>query len=254
MGKKRSNASKQKQANKATHQKKKNKLFGVTMKKGGGRERPMSGMIVLDPKTAPPKKGEAHKKKRKVMCSGKPKPQKRKGEEHEDFKRQMESLQERNNVSQKKKKYSASVKKKMLLKNMADATFVIDDKKKSTERLMSETTSKVGKLSGIGVSSAPKFQFFANSDNSGVSSPAPKFQYIVNDDNKLQLLATKKPDAWSHDNKPTLLECDNPYAALDNHDDSEGEMGESKRPPKPAPIQFAPPSFGGGSVFIDPDL
>jgi hypothetical protein len=92
----------------------------------------------------------------------------------------------------------------------------VDDKDKSTFRLLEETTARM-KQGFDGIGSGP--------------------------------LAKRLP-TWSVDHKPASLEIDNPYAVLGDSSD------EEKRAPPLSLFRFAQPSFSVSIIRndIDPDL
>jgi hypothetical protein len=132
--------------------------------------------------------------------------------EHVEFDRQMASAQERTRRPGTKGKGQTLA--------LAPATLVVDDKEKSTFRLLEETTVR--------------FQ--------------QGFESIGNGPLAKKLLPTWAVD----DDQPTSLEVDNPYAVLGG--DSSDEEGLTQ--PPPPLFRFAPPRFSVETAQddVDPDL
>ena len=198
MGKKKSNTGKKKQA-------KVSKKFGVAAKQG--KKEP--SQVVLNHKPRPQNNGLSKQSTINVVSNQVRNIVARKARdpEHEEFDRQMASAQERSRCR-------ARVKRRTLA--LAPATLVVDDKDKSTSRLLEEATDRM--IQGFdGIGSGP--------------------------------LARRLP-TWSADEKPASLETDNPYAVLGDSSDE-----EKLAPPLPL-FRFAPPSFSISATQddIDPDL
>jgi hypothetical protein len=207
MGKKKSKTGKQKQA-------KASKKFGVAVKQGK-REH---GQFVLNPKQRPQNNASSSSSSSKQCRNVVPNERtnnvsdrKARDPEHVEFDRQMASAQERTRRPGTKGKGQTLA--------LAPATLVVDDKEKSTFRLLEETTVR--------------FQ--------------QGFESIGNGP------LTKKLPTWAvDDDQPTSLEVDNPYAVLGG--DSTDEEG-CAQPPLPL-FRFAPPTLlvAATQDDVDPDL
>lgn len=198
MGKKKSKTGKQKQA-------KASRKFGVAVKQGKREQT----RFVRNPKPRP--QNNALSKQSINVVSNQVSniiSRKTRDPEHVEFDRQMASVQERTRPRAKVKRHPLA---------LAPATLVVDDKDKSTSRLLEETTARMKEgLDGIG------------------SGP----------------LAKRLP-TWSVDDKTVSLEIDNPYAVL------LGDSSDEEKLAPPLPLfRFAPPSFSVSTTHddIDPDL
>ncbi len=143
MGKKKSKIAKKKQAKQASRK------FGVVVKKAtGGREQSSSSAVSVPFQDGTKKsllKKSATGKKRFATLSPKTHLQHAKNEEHDDFERQMASAQERSQAG------AGRVKTKKSQLKLTPATLIVDDKQKSTSRLLQETTFHLESgLNGIG--------------------------------------------------------------------------------------------------------
>lgn len=225
MAKKRSKTAKQKQA-KAARQ------FGVSVKKGGGREKVDAAVMVDASQKKKKKNGRkwATKPNLDDTSTTAKKKNQSPSNEQSDFLNQMKGLEERrvwqrNRAVNDKKAQTQQVQ-------LAEATLVIDDRKKSTQRLVHETEERltVG-MNGIGVQ-----------QQSSVFYPT----------NKLQVMAAQQRDAWAEEDK--ILETDNPYAALEIGDSDDDGEEKVMLKPQVSLFQFAPPSFAVGVTDVDPDL
>lgn len=156
----------------------------------------------------------------------------------DDFDAQMASAQERQ--AARESFHSNNNKKKNATRHhvFQPATLIVDDKHKSTSRLLDETTSQIHQgLHGIGSS----------------SSLQPR--------SSLSLAAASGGTAWSatDTSEPCELKSNNPYAALGAGDsDDEEEQQQVALPTLPL-FRLAPPSFvmGGNNNDdddVDPDL
>lgn len=231
MGKKRSKVSKQKQA-KATAASRSRK-FGVSVKKGGGREQTTA--LVLDSKKKQPRSNATKSINKPVKPqapwlgkdSPNQKPRSHEDEEQADFDRQFASMEERQKALASKK--SGKKKGSVIMPTFAPATLIIDDAQKSTARLMEEATSRVQAFQDIGQQVTT---------NSGLDTQ------VMSNSNKLQLLAAQQRATWNmaeaEENVPTSV--NNAFSALQEDSDNEWENPEETAP---APLfQFAAPSFG----------
>lgn len=240
MGKKKSKIAKKKQAKQAQASRK----FGVLVKKGtGGREQSLQVVMNHGDNAKQNKRnGKKYTVKSKFVAASPSKTLSQKAarnEEHDDFTRQMASAQERQEAKQlntkKKKAQQAQV-------SFKPATLIVDDKHKCTSRLMQETTTHLASgLNGIG--------------NTVQRST-------------LSLAAYASSGGWTTDSntnhdETSTLESDNPYAALDNGDDSDEEQQlhqELMEAPTLPLFRLAPPSFaingsnGINDDDVDPDL
>lgn len=233
MGKKRSKTAKQRQARATT-----SKRFGVMVKKGGGREQ--ASPFVLDPK----KKPTNEKSRKSLLFENANKASKNQpATKTDEFSLEMRSMEERHaQWSSSKKKKKKGGKKHSF--NFAPSAIAVDDKDKSTERLMDETAARVKDL---------KVQLGQQQHET------PPFR-----SSRLQDLAKNNPLAWSnHESSP--LESNNPYAVLEGDDSSEENTTvTSNVSSKQNPFQFAPASFDISTTVstvpqsepldIDPDL
>jgi hypothetical protein len=204
MGKKKSKTGKQKQA-------KASRKFGVAVKQGKREQT----QFVLNPKRLQNHASLSCAKQSKNVVPNESTSNvsgsKSRDPEHVEFDRQMASAQERT------RRNGTKVKRQTLA--FAPATLVVDDKEKSTSRLLEETTVRVQQgFDGIG------------------NGPLPK------------RLPTWPVDA----NPPASLDVGNPYAVLGG--DSSDEEGFA---PPPLPLfRFAPPTFSIATTQhdVDPDL
>ncbi|KAI2512093.1 hypothetical protein MHU86_2381 [Fragilaria crotonensis] len=191
----------------------------------------------------------------------------------DDFESQMKSLQERTahlesntRRGRSSRSTTASTPRHKPIIQLAPASFIIDDKLKSTDRLVQEATHKME----LGWSSL---------DDNGTLAPPQQHQHLfahatgntsfsTTPSRTLQELAKPQQHrmAWT-DESPLERTDDNPYAVLqqdddDDEDDHDHINGQSRRdkPHKQNPLfQLAPPSFhfqsendNGGDW--DPDL
>jgi hypothetical protein len=226
MGKKKSKIAKKKQAKQASRK------FGVVVKKAtGGREQSLSSAVSVSFQDGTKKillKKSATRKKMFATISPKTHLQHAKNEEHDDFKRQMASAQERSQARAGKMK-----PKKAQLK-LTPATLIVDDKQKSTSRLLEETTSHLESgLNGI-----------------GAAATVPQRRSLA--------AYAASNNAWAnHDlSQPCTLESDNPYAALHQEDDSDEDAQPQRLADVPTlPLfRLAPPTFAFGTSTNDDDL
>lgn len=235
MGKKKSKTAKKKQQ--AASRK-----FGVQVKKGnGGRERPEKVVLNATPSKQKQRGGRKQQQQSRKSLSRKIQHTSNKGnEEHADFARQMTSAQERQSARESRKKLSTTKRQQH---SFQPATLIIDDKLKSTSRLLQETTSQIRQ----------SFHGLVGDQNT-TSSAAPGQSSLS--------LAAGGSTAWSADtntNEPSVLECDNPYAALGgDDDDSDDDEQQHAQPPPTLPLfRLAPASFavgGNNDADVDPDL
>lgn len=233
MGKKRSKTAKQKQNRVAKSSV--SKKFGVSVKKGGGREKKQSAasaMVLETGRTGQNTKPNDWKRSKRDRSKGGHKTGLSKSErkkknvdtsERDEFDRQMKSLHERNQQELSRRNTLKSGNRSQLC--FAKPTFVVDDKDKSTERLLHEATARIQGMDGIG-----------NKQAIGAA-------------NRLRVLATAQKtaatsttmDAWSTE-KPSMLESNNPYAVLDDNDSDDGSQ-TTKTSNLANPFNFAAPAF-----------
>jgi hypothetical protein len=241
MAKRKSKTGKQKQAKAA------GKKFGVSVKKG--RDQPKITMLSASSSTtvvvkkkqldgAPIKAGDIKKKgftpfphHNKKNTKKLNRNQKKNGQHNPTnnaFGKEMQSAQERSWVQHSRDK------EKKTMPTLTPATLIVDDHKKSTQRLMEEATNQVSSgMQGIGA---------------GLVQQVRQDYPLGRTTNQLQVLAAQ----YRSEEQPSPLETNNPWAALhqgDSDDDDEEEMVK----PAPRVFQFAPPSFVVDDD-VDPDL
>lgn len=235
MGKKRSKTAKQKQAKASRRDKK----FGTLVVKGGTKTKSVGGnvQLTIDHKSSNKKKRNNHNNNTKsnknkmdgsAQFSSPLQREKKQDQEHDDFDRQMASAQDRHHHAANTNNRSNNHNNGMA-PSFAPATLCIDDSKKSTTRLMEETTGRIHDgLSGI-----------------GGTLPQPTHQK-----SSLQQ-ATSATNVWSAhnttNNTPSVLERDNPYAVLEGHDSSDdedhGDAHYRQEQPTLPLFRLAPPTF-----------
>jgi hypothetical protein len=249
MAKRKSKTGKQKQAKAA------GKKFGVSVKKG--RDQPKITMLSASTSTtvvAKKQDGGAatnnnkmgdiktkgftpfpHRNNKKNMSKKLNRNQKKNGHHNPTnnaFGKEMQSAQERSWVQHSRDKE----KKNRSMPSFAPATLIVDDHKKSTQRLMEEATTQVSTgMQGIGAGL--------------VQQVRQDYPTSFGGNNQLQVLAAQ----YQSEEQPSLLETNNPWAALDQGDSDDEEEQMAKAPPAPKLFQFAPPSFAVGDD-VDPDL
>lgn len=187
-----------------------------------------------------------------------------------DFDRQMRSLQERTQRRQQQHQVPKQRQKSETQQSNKDATipfgnftaptFVLDDKHKSTDQLMEETTLKIETgLQGIGSSQQQQQDMnpsglFGSAQGmaNGTSNSKNKLQVLAQQHRIQQRWAVAKDDDDDdarHDQIDLL--ANNPYAALDGKDDHDdaihGENSEEDTTVtsnvQQQPFQFAQPTF-----------
>lgn len=233
MGKKKSKTAKQKQAKK--QQASKSKFGGASRgrERNSGQQSALSLTTITRAKQQRNKKSKNHTKQQKhPFAPLSPSSKKTKTDtEHADFDKQMASAQERQSEEQHAK---LNKNKKKHTPSFAPATFIVDDNQKSTSRLLQETTSKIHSgLEGIGSKAAK-----------------PLLQSSLS-------LAAGTTASWSATvtNESSVLESNNPYAALECNSD-ENDDDETQQPllqPTLPLFRFAPPTFAVSAGNDDDD-
>uniref|UniRef100_A0A7S1V0L1 Uncharacterized protein n=1 Tax=Grammatophora oceanica TaxID=210454 RepID=A0A7S1V0L1_9STRA len=251
MGKRRSKVAKQKQAKQA-----KRSFGGVSMtKSSGGRSKAgktkTTAAMLLDQQppnkkqASMPFKGKPHLK-RKLLHVRKPFGKSPNGRnKNDDFDREMHSLQER--VAQHEYFQKALQQRNSKAHKLTEATIVVDDKKKSTQRLVNEAIEKISNFGGFGTAFSTK-----------TPHPSPRSPHI------LQVMAAEQRAAWNReaterDGVEVEQESTNPWSVLqDDSDDEDSNHQALTKPAFAAPafgsISLAAPTFSVDDPTIDPDL